>query len=181
VKILPRTQFGNPILRKKAKTVSLKFLKTTKFKKLTKEMIYTMRRTHGVGLAAPQIDISLKLAVMETRPTSTRPNLKRKGPVVVVNPKIVKYSKEKVADWEGCLSFYGVRGSVSRSKTVTVEYHNEKGEKIIEEATGLWARIFQHEIDHLNGTIYVDQMKDMKKLITLQEFKKRVLNKKKKK
>ena len=181
MKILPRTQFGNPILRTNAKNVPLKFLKTAKFKKLTKQMIYTMRRTHGVGLAAPQIGESLNLAVMEMRPTKTRPNLKRKGPIVVVNPKIVKYSKEKVADWEGCLSFYGARGSVPRSKAVTVEYHNEKSEKIIEEATGLWARIFQHEIDHLNGTVYVDQMKDMTKLITLQEFKKRVLNKKKKK
>lgn len=181
MKILPRTHFGNPILRKKAKTVSLKFLKTAKFRKLIKEMIFTMRQTQGVGLAAPQIDIPLKVAVMETRPTSTRPILKRKGPITIINPKIIKYSREKIEDWEGCLSFYGVRGSVPRSKTITVEYHNEKGEKIIEETTGLWARIFQHEIDHLNGVLYVDQMKNMKKLITLQEFKKRVLNKKKKK
>ncbi len=178
-KILKRTQFGNPILRIKAKKVSAKFLQTVEFKKLTKQMIYTMRRTHGVGLAAPQVGESLNFAVMQMRPTPTRPNLKMKGPIIIVNPKIIRYSKEKVSEWEGCLSFYGVRGSVLRSKSITVEYNNEKGEKKKEEATGFWARIFQHEIDHLNGIVYVDQMKDMKKLITLQEFKDRILKKKK--
>jgi len=179
MKILPRTEFGNPILRKKAKKVPLDFLKTKKFKELIKQMIYTMRRTHGVGLAAPQIGESLSIAVLETRPTNTRPDLERKGPIVIVNPKIVKYSKEKIEGWEGCLSFNGVRGSVPRSKDITVEYYNENGKKISEKATGLWARIFQHEIDHLNGIVYVDNMKDMKSLTTLQEFKKRVLKKKK--
>lgn len=178
MKILPRTQFGNPILRAKAKDISLNFLKKEKFKKLVKQMIYTMRHVGGVGLAAPQIDESLCLAVMETRPTPTRPKLKRRGPIVVVNPRIVKYSKEKVSDWEGCLSFKGVRGDVPRSKIITVEYYNEKGEKIVEKATGLWARIFQHETDHLNGIVYVDRMIDMKKLVTLEEFKRRILKKK---
>lgn len=173
MKILSRTQFGNPILRTRTKRVQLQILKTVKFKNLTKRMIYTMRRSHGVGLAAPQIGELLSLAVMEMRPTPTRPNLKRRGPIVIVNPKIVKYSREKTTGWEGCLSFNGVRGGVPRPKAVTVEYYNEKGEKMIEKATGLWAKIFQHEIDHLNGIVYVDRMKDMKKLITLQEFKKR--------
>lgn len=178
MKILTRTQFGNPILRAKAKKVSLKFLSKSKFKKLVRQMIYTMRQTGGIGLAAPQIGIPLSLAVMETRSTPTRPKLKRKGPIVVVNSRIVKYSKEKITDWEGCLSFIGVRGSVPRSKVITVEYYNEKGEKIIEKATGLWARIFQHEIDHLNGVVYIDRVEDTKTIMTLSEFKKRVLNKK---
>lgn len=178
IKILPRTKFGNPILRKKAKKVPLNFLKTRKFKGLTKRMIYTMRCMHGVGLAAPQIGELISIAVMEMRPTKTRPGLEKKGPIIIVNPKIVKYSREKVKDWEGCLSFNGVRGSVPRSKVITVEYYSEKREKIREKATGLWARIFQHEIDHLNGVVYVDRMKDMKSLMTLQEFERRVLKKK---
>jgi peptide deformylase len=179
MKILPRTEFGNPILRKKSKRVPLSFLKTKRFKELVKQMVYTMRRTHGVGLAAPQIGESISVAVLETRPTKTRPNLKRKGPVIIVNPKIVRYSKEKIDDWEGCLSFNGVRGNVPRSREVTVEYYNENGEKIREKATGLWARIFQHEIDHLNGVVYVDNMKDMDSLMTLKEFKKRIMKKRK--
>ncbi|MBI2003424.1 MAG: peptide deformylase [Parcubacteria group bacterium] len=177
MKILPRTQFGNPILRAKAKKVSLNLLNKGKFRKLVKQMIYTMRQTGGVGLAAPQIGESLSLAVMETRPTPTRPKLKRKGPIVIINPRIVKYSKEKISDWEGCLSFENIRGSVPRSKTITVEYHNEKGEKIIEKAIGLWARIFQHEIDHLNDIVYIDRVEDTKTIMTLGEFKKRILKK----
>ena len=87
----------------------------------------------------------------------------------------VKYSKDKITDWEGCLSFKNVRGSVPRSKSVTVKYHNEKGEKVVEKAIDLWARIFQHEIDHLNGTVYIDRVANTKTVMTLSEFKKRIL------
>ncbi|GMU74245.1 MAG: peptide deformylase [Candidatus Campbellbacteria bacterium] len=179
--VLPRTEFGNPVLRKKAKRVSPGFLKTRKFKDLIQRMIYTMRRVGGVGLAAPQIDVSLAIAVMEMHPTPTRPKLPHKGPIVIVNPKITRFSNKKVPDWEGCLSLKGVRGSVPRSESITVSYTNEQGKRITEKASGLWARIFQHEIDHLNGVVYVDRMKDMKTLMTFSEFKKRILKKKKKK
>jgi len=177
MKVLPRIQFGNPILRAQAKKVPLSFLKTAQGRTLIQRMIYTMRRAPGVGLAAPQIGESLALAVMEMRPNPTRPNIARKGPIVIVNPKITKYSSKKVSDWEGCLSFGGVRAQVPRSESITVEYYNEHGEKIVEKATGLWARIFQHEIDHLNGFVYVDRVKDTKSFMTLSEFKKRVLKK----
>jgi peptide deformylase len=177
MKVLPRTQFGNPILRAKAQKVPLSFLTTTKGKELIKNMIYTMRRGHGVGLAAPQIGESLCLAVMEIRTTPDRPKQKHQGPIVVVNPKIIEFSKKKVSGWEGCLSILNVRGLVSRPESIIVEYNNAKGEKIIEKATGLWARIFQHEIDHLNGVGCIDKM-DMKTVMTTSEFRKRVLKKK---
>lgn len=175
MKVLPRTEFGNPILRKKAKPVPAPYLKSKTFKALVKSMIYTMRRVGGVGLAAPQIGVPLRLAVMELHPTGTRPTLKKKGPLVIVNPKITKYSKEKSADWEGCLSFKNARGKVMRPKSITVTYFDEKGKKHAEVATGLWARIFQHEIDHLNGTVYVDRMSGMQTLMTVPEFRKRML------
>jgi len=179
MKILPRTQFGNPILRAKAKRVSPKFLKTTKGKKLIKSMIYTMRRDNGVGLAAPQIGQPLRIAVMEMRSSINRPNIKHKGPIVVMNPKILKYSKNKINDWEGCLSLRGIRAMVPRSKIITVEYHDENGKKITEEATGFWARIFQHEIDHLNGLGYMDKIENTKTIMMFSEYKKRVTKKKK--
>lgn len=140
-------------------------------------MIYTMRRVGGVGLAAPQIGESIAIAVMEIRETPTRSNLKHKGPIVIVNPMIKKYSKNRVSDYEGCLSFRGVRGLVPRSESITVEYRNTKGEKITEEASGFWARIFQHETDHLNGVVYIDRIEDTKTVMTLDEFKKRILKK----
>ena len=137
-----------------------------------------MRRTNGVGIAAPQVGQPLQIAVIETRPTPTRPRLKHRGPIVVVNPKITKYLGGRANDWEGCLSLTGVRGKVPRTKEITVQYHNERGEKIKEKATGLWARIFQHEIDHLNGITYIDRIKDTRTIMTLSEFKKRILRKK---
>ncbi len=180
MKILKRLEIGNPILRSKAKKVSLKFLKTTKAKELIKEMIYTMRKTGGVGIAAPQINHPIQIVAMEMRFTKDRPNIKPKGPIVVVNPKITHFSKEKITGWEGCLSIMAIRAQVPRSKSITVSYVNEKGEKIIENADGLWARIFQHEIDHLNGIIYIDRVTDTKSIMTFSEFKKRILKKKKK-
>lgn len=177
MKVLSRTELGNPILRKKAKKVPLKFLKTKKFKDLVKQMIYTMRRAEGVGLAAPQVGLTMAIAVMEMRKTPTRPNIKPRGPIVIVNPKITKHSSKKVSDYEGCLSLRGARAKVPRSESVTVEYYNEDGEKVIEKALGFWARIFQHEIDHLNGVAYIDRVKDTKTMMTTSEFKKRVLKK----
>lgn len=178
MKVLPLTEFGNPILRTKAKEIPLDAIRSKKYRSLIREMIYTMRRTGGVGIAAPQVGKSIRLAVMEMRPTKTRPDLKKKSPIAIINPKILKYSSAKENDWEGCLSLKRVRGSVSRPRNITVQYYNEQGEKVTEKTSGLWARIFQHEIDHLNGKVYVDHMNDMTTLMTLGEFKKRILKKK---
>ncbi|MDB5189937.1 MAG: def [Parcubacteria group bacterium] len=180
MKVLTRTEFGNPILRAKAKPISIASVKKGAYKTFIKEMIYTMRRVGGVGIAAPQVGKSIQLAVMETRPTDTRPDLEHRGPIIIINPRIVMYSPAKKNDWEGCLSFQGthVGGIVPRSSSVTVEYHNEKGEKVTEKASGLWARIFQHEIDHLQGITYIDRIKDVKTIMTTKEYKKRVLKKK---
>lgn len=175
---LPRTEFGNPILRRKAKTVRRAYLATDSFKALIRDMRQTMRRADGVGLAAPQIGVPLRIAIMEMRPTDTRPGIGRKGPLVIINPRIVSYGTRTQADWEGCLSFKGVRGKVPRATTVVVEYLNEQGKLIEETAGGLWARIFQHEIDHLDGTVYVDRMPNMTTLMTLPEYRVRILGKK---
>lgn len=178
MKTLPLTQFGNPILRTKAKKVPLSFLKTPAFKNLEKQLILTMRKTQGVGLAAPQVGVPMRIAVLEIRKTPTRPDVKHQGPLTIVNPVIKKYGPKKEKGWEGCLSLPEVRGQVNRPLAVTVEYINSEGKKVVEHATGLWARIFQHEIDHLNSTVYVDRMEDMKTLMTVPEFKKRVLKSK---
>ena len=176
MKILPRTEFGNPVLRQKAKKVPLKTIHTAAFKKLVADMVHTMRHVNGVGLAAPQIGKSIRLVVLETRPTKTRPNLERSDVVVAVNPRLVYRSKALQKEWEGCLSFEGVRGRVPRAKTVVVEYHDECGEKVIAAAQGLWAAMFQHEIEHLDGVAFMDSV-DTKSLMTLTEFKKRVVKK----
>lgn len=175
MKPLPRTQFGNPVLRKKAKRVVLKELRNQSLKKLIQYMFTTIQDI-GVGLAAPQVGKPIRLAVIEVHPLPHRPNVtpyKR----IIINPKIVSYSKKMESDYEGCLSCDGLRGMVPRSKQITVEYYDERGEKQREVAHGLLARIYQHEIDHLNGILYVDRIEDTRTLMTVEEFNKRILHK----
>jgi peptide deformylase len=175
MKILKRTEFGNPMLRAKARKVSLKDIRSVRFKRLVERMTYTMRRTQGVGIAAPQVGKPFAVAIIETRPTPARPRLKKRGPLVIVNPKIISYSRARRHSWEGCLSLPGVRGQALRSRSVTVEYHNREGKRIVEKIRGLWAQIFQHEVDHLNGILYVDRVKRSRSFMAVSEYKKRVL------
>lgn len=168
---LPRTQFGNPILRQVAKRVPLTMLKTPAFKRLVKHMFFTIQGI-GVGLAAPQIGKSLQLAVIDVRPLPHRPDVepfKR----VLVNPKILHQSKEAELGYEGCLSFDGLRAEAARSCWVEVEYVDETGKKCRERAEGFIAKVFQHEIDHLNGTLFVDRVQDTRTFMTTEEFNKR--------
>lgn len=175
---LSLVRLGNPVLRTKAKRVPLSYLKTKEFLNLKKQLLRVMRSTGGVGLAAPQLGVSLRVAVLETRPTETRPELTEKGPLFIINPRVISFGKSLAKDWEGCLSFRPLRGQVRRSRSITVEYWNEEGVRIEEKMNGLWARIFQHEVDHLDGVIYVDRVEDTKSLMELNEFKERIVGKK---
>lgn len=171
--ILQRTQFGDPILRKKAKRVVLKTIHTPAFKTLVRDMFATIQDI-GVGLAAPQVGKSIQLAVIDVHPLPHRPHVepyKR----AIINPRIIQYSRSTVLGYEGCLSCDGVRGRVPRAKEVAVEYRDDCGVKHREVARGLLARVFQHEIDHLHGILYVDHMADMRTLMTVQEYEKRIL------
>jgi peptide deformylase len=167
MKRLPRTYFGDPILRAKARPVLLTEIKKPAFQKLIKLMFFTMREVDGVGLAAPQIGLPLRLAVIKNGKKSPR--------IVLINPKIESHSKTEQQDWEGCLSLPLVRGLVSRYEKIVVSYYDEHGEKQRKTISQFSeARVFQHEIDHLNGVLYVDRMRDMKSLSTLDEYMKRV-------
>lgn len=178
MKKLLLTQFGNPILRKQAGVVRLHALTTKKFQKFIKAMFVTMRESQGVGLAAPQVNQSWQLAVIEIQKSSIRPHVKPLVRQVIINPKILQASKKIVYDWEGCLSLEGVRGCVPRAETITVRYYDASGNLQTKKFGGFQARVFQHEIDHLNGVLYVDRMKDLKTLMTVSEFKKRIIGKK---
>lgn len=142
----------NPILRRKAR-------KVTDFgpelQTLIDDMIETMRQAPGVGLAAPQVDLSQQLIVVEfgdeedeTVPPKT---------YVLANPEIVKLSKETVKGVEGCLSIPGIVGEVERAEIAFIKGLNRRGQPVKIKAKGWLARIFQHEIDHLNGVMFVDK------------------------
>lgn len=150
----------NPILRKKAKPV-------TKFDKdlqtLIDDMIETMREAPGVGLAAPQINLPMQLAVIEyaegeddeERPEDAPPPEKKL--YVIINPEITKVSDEKVLGIEGCLSIPGLIGEVERHEAIQVKALNRHGNPVKLKLDGWMARIFQHEIDHLNGVLFTDK------------------------
>lgn len=173
---LPRTQFGNPILRRTADPVPRDLIGTPALNKLIETMFYTIRKI-GVGLAAPQVDIPLRLAVIHIHPVAHRPNVKAFRRVLI-NPEILEYSDETVADYEGCLSFDGLRAEAHRSKRVRVRYTDERGDEHTEWADGFPAIVFQHEIDHLNGVLFVDRMKDTKTIMTTEEYARRMQRKK---
>lgn len=170
--LLPRTEFGNPILRKKARPVPLKLLKTKQFGVLIMEMFRTCRKL-GVGLAAPQIGLPYQLAVLEVPAKDARAKRGGYPATVLINPKIIAHSSEKILGYEGCLSCPGVRGEVPRYKWVKVRYTNLAGKTETVTVRGFSAKVFQHEIDHLQGIVYVDRMKNLKTLITEEEYMRR--------
>lgn len=137
----------NPILRKKSKEISLKEIKADGLAKLVSSMEKTMLKTDGAGLAAPQIGKNIRLAVINSKD----------GPVCLINPKIIKKSWAKELGQEGCLSIPGIFGQVKRHKKITLIYCDQTGKKMKQSAQGLMARVMQHEIDHLDGILFIDK------------------------
>ena len=161
-------QAGDPVLRKQGRTLTRHEINSPSIQQLIEDMRETMREAPGVGLAAPQIGESIQLAVIEDRAeylADVSPEqLARyqRTPVpfhVVINPRLTLVGDASAQFFEGCLSVEGFSAVVDRALDVRVECLNERGEEITIEAHGWYARILQHEIDHLNGTLYIDRMK----------------------
>ncbi len=151
-------QWNDDVLRNSANEVPLAYLKTSEFKSVVKRMFSMIK--WAVGLAANQIGVPLRIAVIEIKRTATRPDITPVPPSVIVNPVILKYSKELQYGWEGCISMPrpGLFFFVPRAKRIKVRYFNEKGEKVTKELNGFPAIVFQHEIDHLNGKFCGEQV-----------------------
>ncbi len=160
-------QVGEPVLRQRARPLSQEEVTLPETQQLIVWMHETMRDAPGVGLAAPQVGLPLQLAVIEDRPEyskdipSDRLAERERQAVpfqVLINPHIVQHSPEEIEFFEGCLSLAGFSALVKRSRQVTVEYWDERGQPRRVEAQGWYARILQHEIDHLHGRLYIDRM-----------------------
>jgi peptide deformylase len=160
-------QTGEPVLRQAARTLTAEEIVHPAIQELIAHMRDTMRDAPGVGLAAPQIGLSIQLAVVEDRAEYLKgiaPEVlasRERQPVpfmVLVNPTIVEYSDDTAEFFEGCLSVAGFSALVKRSRRVAVEYMDERAQPQRLEAFGWFARILQHEIDHLHGSLYIDHM-----------------------
>jgi peptide deformylase len=160
-------QVGEPVLRQRARPLTLEEIRSSPIQRLIEEMRDTMRAAPGVGLAAPQIGQSLRLAVIEDReeylqgiaPTILQERARTVVPFhVIVNPRLTVLQDDPAVFFEGCLSLDSFAALVPRALSVRVDCLNERGEPVVLQAQGWYARILQHEIDHLNGTLYIDRM-----------------------
>ena len=160
-------QTGEPVLRQAARALTPEEIHHPSIQDLIAHMRDTMRDAPGVGLAAPQIGLSIQLTVIEDRAeylSGIAPEVladRARQPVpflVLVNPVIVEYSDDTAEFFEGCLSVAGFSALVKRSRRVVVEYLDERAQPQRIAASGWFARILQHEIDHLRGALYIDRM-----------------------
>lgn len=173
-------QAGEAVLRKAARPLHPNEIRSGEIRDLIAEMKETMYAAPGVGLAAPQIGRGIQLAVIEDREqymkdwTSEQLAARERKPVpfqVIINPKLTLLGDEQAEFFEGCLSVQGLMALVPRSRRVRVECLDESGEPRIIEASGWYARILQHEIDHLLGMLYIDRMY-RRTLMTVENYKK---------
>jgi peptide deformylase len=135
-------------------------------------MIATMKKAQGVGIAAPQVGVGLRMFIVAPEPSVRYPKAPQMAPVAMINPKLVKHSKKMVTDWEGCLSIPGLRARVPRWHSVEIEFTARDGQRLRAELSGFIARIFQHEFDHINGHVYLDRVCDTRTFMTESEFRK---------
>ena len=158
-------KMGNPILRTTSKELSVDEIKSPEIKQLISDMWETMEHAGGIGLAAPQIALPIQLTVIRVPRESERyPESEESDEYIIFNPKITYLTEETHGFWEGCLSVPGLRGYVERPKKIKVDYLDENALAKTIELEGFLATVFQHELDHLAGKLYVDRMKDISTL-----------------
>ena len=164
-------RMGHPTLRKPARRLEARELKSPEIGRLVNDMIDTLNDAGGIGLAAPQIDDPLRLAIIEIDGGQSRYGEIPAMPLTVfVNPTIEIVDPKAAGYWEGCLSVPGLRGWVERPQFVRVSYQDLDGKKHAIELKGFLATVFQHEFDHLDGKLYIDRMTDPTKLVFEEEY-----------
>jgi peptide deformylase len=161
--ILKVARLGHPVLREKASDVEVKDIKAGKFKALLDDMIETMHAYEGVGLAGPQIHLPLRVFVFEVQErVAKRRGIPKVNVGAFFNATYGAVGTETITDWEGCLSVPFLGGEVPRFKKLRIQAVDHEGDPVDLEVEGFTARIFQHEIDHTDGNVYLDKMPDLR-------------------
>lgn len=161
--ILEIVKYGDPVLRKKTEPITKI---TDDIIQLAEDMLETMYAAPGVGLAGPQVGKSLQICVIDVVPDGKR------DPIVLINPKVVS-GEDKIELEEGCLSFPKIYEKVKRWNKIQAEYVDLKGNLNKVEVEGFLAKAFQHEIDHLNGKVFIDYLPDWKRKLVEKEIRRR--------
>lgn len=156
---------GDPVLREITQEFTKEEILSPETKELIQDMEDSMKAAGGIGIAAPQIGVSKRVTIIDVPEESRYEDAQASQRMIIFNPKIEFLTEEMDGYWEGCLSVPGLRGYVERPNHIRVAYLDEKAQEVTIEAQGFLATVFQHEIDHLFGKLYIDQIKDIKKLV----------------
>lgn len=162
-------EYPHPILHKKAERVTKI---DDEIRKLLDDMLETMYADKGVGLAAPQVGVSKRIIVIDTEQRDEDGNYKPGRPMYLINPEIIYKSEEKILFCEGCLSIPGQSAEVERYESIKVRYLDYDGKEQEIEATDYPAVVLQHEIDHLDGILYIDRLSRLKRNMLLKKLEK---------
>jgi peptide deformylase len=173
--ILKVARMGHPILRTRARPIDPGEIATPRVQQLIDDMLETMREYQGIGLAAPQVHVGLRLFVagMPDRPADPEDEADdhmRVPLMALINPEIKAIGNAVNEDWEGCLSIPDIRGKVPRASAIQVTAYDRNGRRTEMRAQGFTARVIQHETDHLDGVLFFDRMKSFETLTFLDEF-----------
>ena len=173
--ILKVARMGHPVLRSKARRLEKADLKSAAVQQLIDDLIDTMTEYHGVGLAAPQVHVGLRVFVAAVDPSADEGEAAvdadpEPEPLVMINPEITVVGGDVVDDWEGCLSIPDIRGRVPRAREITVRALDRSGHAVELRAHGFTARVLQHEADHLDGVLFFDRMRSFDSLTFLDEY-----------
>ena len=165
-------QLGHPQLRRKAKPVEN--IEAPETQEFVDKLLRFVEARHGMGIAAPQVDVDQQIFIMSCKPNARYPYAPTMPPTCVINPVITWRSDRLEKDWEGCLSLPGIRGLVPRYESVAVRYYNRNGEVIETEYEGFIARVFQHEYDHLKGKVFLDRVETTLDIMMEQEWQRQI-------
>jgi peptide deformylase len=165
-------KMGHPALKRVADLITQEEFNSDELKDLIADLYETMKIEKGIGIAAPQIAISKQVALIELPEDSERYGILENTPLLtIINPIITILDSTLQGYWEGCLSVPGLKGHVERPRKIRVDYFDETGRYQTITSEGFLATVFQHELDHLFGYLYVERMSNLAKLAYLDEFK----------
>ncbi|MGQ9865997.1 MAG: peptide deformylase [Pseudanabaenaceae cyanobacterium] len=164
-------ELGDPVLRQISAPVD-----PAQVGDLPDRLLRVLRQRGGMGLAAPQLGELQRAIAIASHPNFRYPYAPPMAPMVLLNPVVAEESTERIKDWEGCLSVPGLRGLVPRARWVRVRYQDRQGQTHTVTYEGFVARVFQHELDHLEGKVFVDRVESSLELMTDREFSTRVVS-----
>lgn len=170
--ILKVARMGHPVLRTPARPLTAADIASPTIQRLIEDMLETMIEYDGIGLAAPQVHhgVRLFLTRIDAASDDEREELPAAKALVIINPQVTPLGRDVIEDWEGCLSIPEVRGLVPRAREVTLRAHDRRGERLDLRARDLFARVIQHETDHLDGVLFLDRMKTLDSLSFMEEY-----------